>query len=48
LVVQADSLREVMNELLISLKVKLAYTWGIEMSSIVTNEFDSFEDFGIR
>jgi hypothetical protein len=46
LVVQAGSLKEVMNELLISLRIKLAYTLGIEMNSITAQELNSFEDFG--
>jgi len=44
MVVQADSLKEVLNELLVSLRVKLAYTLGIEVNSVTMTEFDSFED----
>jgi hypothetical protein len=41
MVVEGSSIEEVMNELLISLKVKIAYDYGIDMNSMDTKKFKS-------
>jgi hypothetical protein len=48
MVVEGNSLEEVFHELLVSLKVKIAYDLGIDMSTLDHKEFKSkteFEEF---
>lgn len=48
MVVEGESVEEVFKELLISLKVKIAFDLGVDISSIQTKEFKSeqeLEDF---
>lgn len=45
MVVQGDSLQDVCKELMISLKVKIAYDYGVDIRDIKHKEFQNEKDF---